>query len=85
MIDAKQAHCEPGRVDLTAMIDLRGHEGVGPHDIAWHSDVAGELGRGRTLSVELEAGRHLIRATIPGGASDRVEATAIIIVGGRGR
>jgi hypothetical protein len=85
VIDAKEVHCEPGRVDLTAMIDLRGHEGVAPHEIVWHSDLAGELGRGHMLSVDLEEGRHLITATIPGGASDRVQATGIIIVGGRGR
>ena len=85
LIDVKEAHCEPGRVDLTAMIDLRGHEGVAPHEIVWHSDLAGELGRGHMLSVDLEEGRHLITATIPGGASDRVQETGIIIVGGRGR
>ena len=82
-IDAKEAHCEPGRVDLTAMIDLRGHEGVAPHEILWHSDLDGELGRGYMLSVDLGEGRHRITATIPGGASDRVQATSIIIVGGR--
>lgn len=82
-IDAKEAHCEPGRVDLTAMIDLRGHEGVAPHEVMWHSDLDGELGRGYMLSVHLEEGRHQITATIPGGASDRVQATSIIIVGGR--
>ncbi len=66
--------------------DLRGHEGVAPHDIVWHSDVAGELGRGHVLSVDLEAGRHLITATVPGGgANDRVQKTGIIVVGGRGR
>ena len=80
-IDAKEAHCEPGRVDLTAMIDLRGHEGVAPHEVMWHSDLDGELGRGYMLSVNLEEGRHQITATIPGGASDRVQATSIIIVG----
>ncbi len=86
VIDAKEAGCEPGRVDLTAMIDLRGHAGVAPHDIVWHSDVGGELGRGHVLSVDLEPGRHLVTATIPGGgANDRVQATGIIIVGGRGR
>ena len=68
LIDAKQDHCEAGRVDLIAMIDLRGHEGVAPHEIVWHSDLAGELGRGHMLSVDLEEGRHLITATIPGGA-----------------
>ena len=86
VIDAKEVHCEPGRVDLTAMIDLRGHEGVAPHDIVWHSDVAGELGRGHALSVDLEPGRHMITATIPGGgANDRVQKTGIIVVGGRAR
>ena len=85
MIDAKEDHCESGRVDLTAMIDLRGHEGVAPHEIVWHSDVAGELGRGHMLRVDLEEGRHQITATIPGGASDRVQTTGIIIVSGRGR
>lgn len=82
-IDAKEAHCEPGRVDLAAMIDLRGHEGVAPHEVLWHSDLAGELGHGYMLSVNLEEGRHQITATIPGGASDRVQAAGIIIVGGR--
>ena len=86
VIDAKEAHCAPGRVDLTAMIDLRGHEGIAPHDIVWHSDVAGELGRGHVLSVDLEPGRHLITATIPGGgANDWVQKTGIIVVGGRAR
>jgi hypothetical protein len=85
LIDAEEVHCEPGRVDLTAMIDLRGHKGVAPHEVVWHSDLAGELGRGHMLSVDLEEGRHVITATIPGGASDRIEATGIIIVGGRGR
>jgi hypothetical protein len=86
VIDAKEARCEPGRVDLTAMIDLRGHAGVAPHDIVWHSDVGGELGRGHVLSVDLEPGRHLVTATIPGGgANDRVQATGIIIVGERSR
>lgn len=84
VIDVKEAHCEPGHVDLIAMIDLQGHEGVEPHDIAWHSDLAGELGRGYMLSVDLEEGRHRITATIPGGASDRIQATSIIVVGGRG-
>lgn len=84
VIDAKEAQCEPGRVDLTAMIDLRGHEGVAPHEIMWHSDLAGELGRGHMLSVDLEEGRHRITASIPGSASDRVQATSIIIVSGRG-
>ena len=86
VIDAKEAQCAPGCVDLTAMIDLRGHEGIAPHDIVWHSDVGGELGRGHMLSVDLEPGRHLITATIPGGgANDRVQKTGIIVVGGRGR
>ena len=85
LIDAKQDQCEPGRVNLIAMIDLRGHESVAPHEIVWHSDLAGELGHGHILSVDLEEGRHLITATIPGGANDRVQATGIIIVGGRGR
>jgi hypothetical protein len=83
-IHAKKDHCDPGRVDLTAMIDLRHHEGVSPHEVEWRSDLAGELGRGYTLSVDLEEGEHLITATIPGGAGDRVQATGIIIVGGRG-
>ena len=67
------------------MIDLRGHDGVAPHEIVWHSDIEGELGRGHMLSIYLEEGRHLITATIPGGANDRVQATGIIIVSGRGR
>ena len=66
------------------MIDVRGHEGVAPHDIVWHSDLAGELGRGYNLSVNLEEGRHRISATIPGGgAKERVEQPGIIVVGGR--
>jgi hypothetical protein len=85
LIDIRESHCRAGRVDLAAMIDLRGHAGVAPHEIVWHSDLAGELGRGYALSIELEEGRHLITATIPGGASDRVQQTGIIIVGGRGR
>ena len=85
VIDVKEDRCKSGGVNLTAMIDLRGHAGVAPHEIMWHSDLAGELGRGHTLSVDLEQGRHLITATIPGGASDRVQATGIIIVGGRQR
>ena len=40
---------------------------------------------GKMLLVDLEEGRHVITATIPGGASDRVEKAGIIIVGGRGR
>lgn len=83
-IDAKQDHCEAGRVDLIAMIDLRGQESVAPHEIVWHSDLAGEIGRGHMLTVDLEKGRHLITATIP-GADDRLQATGIIIVSGRGR
>jgi hypothetical protein len=83
IIDAKEDSCEPGRVELTAMIDLRDHEGVAPHEVVWHSDLAGELGRGYVLNVNLEEGRHRITATIPGGASDRVQATGIIIVSGR--
>lgn len=85
LIDVKEDHCEPGRVNLAAMIDLRGHAGVAPHEIVWHSDIQGELGRGHILSIYLEEGRHLITATIPGGANDRVQATGIIIVGGHGR
>jgi len=85
MIAANEAPCEQGRVDLKAFIDLRGHDGVAPHDIVWHSDVGGVLGHGHALSVELEAGRHVITASIPGGGGDRVQATGIIIVGGRGR
>jgi hypothetical protein len=85
LIEVNEHRCEPGRVDLAAMIDLRGHAGVAPQDVVWHSDLAGELGRGHALSVDLEPGRHVITATIPGGASDKVQATGIIIVGGRGR
>ena len=85
LIDLQASHCEPGRVNLAAMIDLRGHAGVTPHEIVWHSDIEGELGRGHMLSIDLEEGRHLITATIPGGANDRVQKTGIIIVGGRGR
>jgi hypothetical protein len=84
-IDTRQDACELGRVHLTAMIDLRGHAGLSPHEIVWHSDLAGELGRGYTLSVDLEEGRHAITATIPGGAGDRIQTTGIIIVGGRTR
>ncbi len=82
-IHVNENRCEPGRVDLTAMIDLRGHAGLAPFDVVWHSDLVGELGRGHMLSVVLDEGRHLITATIPGGANDRVQATGIIIVGGR--
>ena len=85
LIDMKESQCKAGRVDLAAMIDLRGHAGVEPQEVVWHSDLAGELGRGYSLSVELEEGRHLISATIPGGASDRVQKTGIIVVGGKGR
>ena len=84
-IAVRESHCAKGRVDLSAMIDLRRHEGVAPHEIIWRSDIAGELGRGYHLNVDLDEGRHVITATIPGGASDRVEKTGIIIVGGRGR
>ena len=84
-VDVRRRDCEPGRVELTALIDLRGRAGVAPHEVVWHSDLAGELGRGHVLTVDLEEGRHLVTATIPGGgASDRVQASGIIIVGGRG-
>jgi hypothetical protein len=83
MIDMKEDRCESGRVDLRAMIDLRGHEGVAPHEILWHSDVAGELGRGYSLSVQLEPGQHRVTASITGGASDRLQEVGIIVVGGR--
>jgi len=82
-IVVQEAHCQPGRVELISMIDLRGHEGIAPYEVLWHSDLAGELGRGYILNVNLEEGRHRITATIPGGASDRVQATGIIIVSGR--
>ncbi len=85
LIELKQDGCKQGRVDLTAMIDLRGHEGLEPHEIVWHSDLTGELGRGYSLSVDLEEGRHRITATIPGGAKDRVQEAGIIVVGGRDR
>ena len=71
-IDVKESHCEPGRVDLTAMIDLRGHEGVAPHEIVWHSDLDGELGRGHMLSVVSrrrpapDYGKHSRRRQRPG-------------------
>lgn len=82
VIDMQESRCGRGRVELAAMIDLRGHAGVAPHEIIWQSDVAGELGRGYALSVELEAGEHRITATIPGGGGDRVEKAGIIVVGG---
>lgn len=84
LIDAKESSCEQGRVDLTAMIDVRHHGSVAPHEIVWHSDIAGNLGHGYTLTVNLEQGRHVITATIPGGVNDRVQAAGIIIVGGKG-
>ena len=77
--------CEKGRVDLRALVDLRGHEGLAPPDIIWRSDVSGELGRGYTLSVDLEEGRHVVSATIPSGIGNSVEERGIIIVGGRPR
>jgi hypothetical protein len=83
MIDLKEDCCESGRVDLRAMIDLRGHAGVAPQDIVWQSDLAGELGRGYSLSVNLEPGQHRITATIPGGTQDRLQEVGIIVVGGR--
>ena len=83
MIDLKEDCCESGRVDLRAMIDLRGHAGVAPQDIVWQSDLAGELGRGYSLSVNLEPGQHRITATIPGGIRDRLQEVGIIVVGGR--
>ena len=86
VIDVKEAHCEPGRVDLTAMIDLRGHAGVAPHDIVGIPMIAGELGRGHALSVDLEPGRHLITATIPVVAQTiGFRRPASSIVRGRGR
>ena len=62
LIDVKEDYCESGRVNLAAMIDLRGHDGVAPHEIVWHSDIEGELGRGHMVSIYLEEGRHLITA-----------------------
>lgn len=85
MIHIKEDYCQSGRVDFTAMIDVRQHESVGPQEVVWHSDIAGEIGRGYLISVDLEQGRHEITASIPGGGIDRVQATGIIIVGGRGR
>ncbi len=83
LIDMKEDSCQSGRVDLKAMIDLRGNDGLAPHDVVWHSDLAGELGRGYSLSVDLEPGQHRITATIPGRGTDRLEEVGIIVVGGR--
>jgi hypothetical protein len=83
MIDMQEDCCESGRVDLRAMIDLRGHEGIAPHEILWHSDLAGELGRGYDLRVQLEPGQHRITAIVAGKAGDRLEEVGIIVVGGR--
>jgi hypothetical protein len=75
--------CESGTVDLRAFVDLRSHEGLDPQEIVWRSDILGELGRGYSLSADLEEGRHSISATIPSGLGSSVEERGIIIVGGR--
>ena len=82
LIDMKESNCDHGRVELKAMVDVRDYDGVSPHEVIWESNISGELGRGYMLTVDLEEGEHRITATIPGGASDRVQATGIIIVGG---
>ncbi|MEP6738521.1 MAG: hypothetical protein ABJA70_23545, partial [Chryseolinea sp.] len=85
LIDMKESNCNNGRVELKAMVDVREYDGVNPHEVIWESNISGEIGRGYILTVDLEAGEHRITATIPGGASDKVQATGIIIVGGNVR
>jgi hypothetical protein len=81
----RAAPCAPHAVHLSALVDTRGLGGVAPHDVAWHSDRDGEIGRGLDLSAHLSEGRHVISATIPDGRGGTLAERGIIIVGGRPR
>ena len=67
---------------LSVLLDLRGHDAPLPTEVAWRSDLDGDLGRGFAVPVALSDGRHEVVVSVPDGLGGVLEQRGIIVIGG---